>query len=342
MPPQSPAPPPSPSAGPPSAPAPGPPATDPAAAPPDTAPAALLPATAPARAAPPSEDPPPSPPLSRDAVAGVLRAAGCVFAEDEADLILAAARDAREAAGLVERRARGLPLEQVVGWAGFRGRRIGVAPGVFVPRRRTEFLVAEALAQAPDAAVVVDLCCGSGAVGAALAAELDGVELHAADIDPAAVRCARRNLAGVGGRVHTGDLFEALPARLRGRVDVLAANVPYVPTGEIGLLPTEARDHEPRVALDGGADGLDVLRRVAAGAPDWLAPGGCLLVETSRRQAPAAVRAFTAAGLRTRSAVSEEEDAHVVVGVAPRPPRPGRPAHGSPAGALTRGSSPGR
>lgn len=333
MPPQSPAPPPSPSAGPPSAPAPGPPATDPAAAPPDPAPAVP---------APPSEGPPPSPPLSRDAVAGVLRAAGCVFAEDEADLILAAARDAREAAGMVERRARGLPLEQVVGWAGFRGRRIGVAPGVFVPRRRTEFLVAEALAQAPDAAVVVDLCCGSGAVGAALAAELDGVELHAADIDPAAVRCARRNLAGVGGRVHTGDLFEALPARLRGRVDVLAANVPYVPTGEIGLLPTEARDHEPRVALDGGADGLDVLRRVAAGAPDWLAPGGCLLVETSRRQAPAAVRAFTAAGLRTRSAVSEEEDAHVVVGVAPRPPCPGRPAHGSPAGALTRGSSPGR
>ncbi|NEC83997.1 putative protein N(5)-glutamine methyltransferase, partial [Streptomyces sp. SID7958] len=73
--------------------------------------------------------------MSRDAVAGVLRAAGCVFAEDEADLILAAARDAREAAGMVERRARGLPLEQVVGWAGFRGRRIGVAPGVFVPRR---------------------------------------------------------------------------------------------------------------------------------------------------------------------------------------------------------------
>ncbi|WP_432055663.1 putative protein N(5)-glutamine methyltransferase [Streptomyces sp. bgisy022] len=267
----------------------------------------------------------------------VLRAAGCVFAEDEAELILATARTEREAAALAGRRARGVPLEQVVGWAGFRGRRIGVVPGVFVPRRRTEFLVAQALAQAPDASVVVDLCCGSGAVGAALAAELGEVELHAADLDPAAVRCARRNLAGTGGQVHTGDLFEALPPRLRGRVDVLAANVPYVPTGEIGLLPPEARDHEPLMALDGGADGLDVLRRVAAGAPDWLAPGGCLLVETSRRQAPAAAEAFTAAGLRTRSAVAEEEDAHVVIGVAPGP---GGPAHGP--RAVSPGPSPGR
>lgn len=244
-----------------------------------------------------------------------LRAAGCVFAEDEAELILDAASTPQDIASMVERRAAGLPLELVVGWAGFRGRRITVEPGVFVPRRRTEFLVEQALAQAPEAAVVVDLCCGSGAVGAALAAGLRGAELHAADIDSAAVRCARRNVAGLGGRVHTGDLFEALPGGLRGRVDILAANVPYVPSDEIGLLPPEARDHEPRVALDGGADGLDVLRRVAAGAPGWLAPGGRLLVETSSRQAPAAVGAFTGAGLRTRLAVCEERYAHVVIGV---------------------------
>ncbi|CAL9373543.1 methylase [Streptomyces griseomycini] len=247
-----------------------------------------------------------------------LRAAGCVFAEDEAELILSAAPTPDAVAPMVERRAAGLPLELVVGWAEFRGRRITVEPGVFVPRRRTEFLVEQALARAPGAAVVVDLCCGSGAVGAALAAGLGEVELHAADIDPAAVRCARRNVADLGGQVHAGDLFEALPGGLRGRIDVLAANVPYVPTDEIGLLPPEARDHEPRVALDGGADGLDVLRRVAAGAPGWLAPGGCLLVETSRRQAPAAVAAFTGAGLRTRLAVSEERYAHVVIGVMPR------------------------
>ncbi|MCX2924156.1 putative protein N(5)-glutamine methyltransferase [Streptomyces sp. NEAU-W12] len=244
-----------------------------------------------------------------------LRAAGCVFAEAEAALILAAAPTPDHATGMVERRVRGLPLELVVGWAEFSGRRITVAPGVFVPRRRTEFLVEQALAQASDASVVVDLCCGSGAVGIALAGGLGTVELHAADIDPAAVRCARRNVADLGGLVHTGDLFDALPGTVRGRVDILAANVPYVPSDEIGLLPPEARDHEPRVALDGGADGLDVLRRVAAGAPEWLAPGGCLLVETSRRQAPAAVAAFTGAGLQTRLAVPEEEYAHVVIGV---------------------------
>ena len=235
--------------------------------------------------------------LSTTSVATALRAAGCVFAEDEAELILAAARTPDEAAAMVDRRVAGLPLELVLGWAEFAGLRITVEPGVFVPRRRTEFLVEQALAAVPGASVVVDLCCGSGAVGAALAASLDGVELHAADIDPAAVRCARRNVAPHGGHAHEGDLFDALPAGLRGRVDILAANVPYVPTGEVPLLPSEARDHEPLVALDGGTDGLDVLRRVAAEAPEWLAPGGCLLVETSERQAPLALDTFRRCGL---------------------------------------------
>ncbi|WP_210588655.1 putative protein N(5)-glutamine methyltransferase [Streptomyces sp. GESEQ-35] len=252
---------------------------------------------------------------SHDTVVAALRAAGCVFAEDEAQLILGAARSSDELAAMVHRRAGGLPLELVLGWAEFHGLRITVEPGVFVPRRRTEFLVEQALAQAPGASVVVDLCCGSGAVGAALAAALGPIELHAADIDSAAVRCARRNVASVGGHVHAGDLFEALPGELRGRIDILAANVPYVPTGEVGLLPAEARDHEPLVALDGGADGLDVLRRVAAEAPRWLAPGGCLLVETSEAQAPAAVEAFTAGGLTTRLAVSEELYVTVVTGI---------------------------
>jgi release factor glutamine methyltransferase len=246
-----------------------------------------------------------------------LRAAGCVFAEDEAGLILAAARTAEELAAMVDGRVRGRPLELVLGWAEFAGLRITVEPGVFVPRRRTEFLVEQALAHVPDASVVVDLCCGSGAVGAALATALGPVELHAADIEPAAVGCARRNVAAVGGHVHTGDLFDALPGDLRGRVDILAANVPYVPTGEVALLPAEAREHEPLVALDGGTDGLDVLRRVAAEAPRWLAPDGCLLVETSERQAPAAVEAFTRTGLTARLAVSEELYANVVVGTRP-------------------------
>ncbi|MEU5317710.1 putative protein N(5)-glutamine methyltransferase [Streptomyces sp. NPDC021056] len=252
---------------------------------------------------------------SRDSVVAALRAAGCVFAEDEAQLLLAAARTPDELRTMVDRRAGGAPLELVVGWAEFRGLRIAVEPGVFVPRRRTEFLVEQALAHAPDASVVVDLCCGSGAVGAALAYALGGAELHAADIDPAAVRCAGRNIAPFGGHVHAGDLYGALPGRLRGRVGILAANVPYVPSDEVAFLPAEAREHEPLVALDGGSDGLDVLRRVATGAPEWLAPGGCLLVETSERQAPTAVDAFTRAGLTSRVVVSEEWYANVVIGV---------------------------
>ncbi|WP_328550800.1 MULTISPECIES: putative protein N(5)-glutamine methyltransferase [unclassified Streptomyces] len=283
------------------------------------------PASSASSASPSSPSAPSAPSLSsspatpdvRARVVAELRAAGCVFAEDEAELILATAGTPTELAAMVDRRVTGLPLELVVGWAEFRGLRIAVEPGVFVPRRRTEFLVDQALAQVPDASVVVDLCCGSGAVGAALAAGLGQVELHAADIDPAAVRCARRNIGAVGGQVHEGDLFAALPGDLRGRIAILAANVPYVPTNEVGLLPAEARDHEPLVALDGGADGLDVLRRVAAEAPRWLAPGGCLLVETSERQATAALDAFTGSGLRARLAVSEEMYANVVIGVGP-------------------------
>ncbi|AVH60417.1 MULTISPECIES: putative protein N(5)-glutamine methyltransferase [Streptomyces] len=254
------------------------------------------------------------PPLSRSTVVGALRTAGCVFAEDEAELILSTARTPEDVAAMVDRRVRGLPLEHVLGWAEFHGLRVAVEPGVFVPRRRTEFLVEQALALGRDASVVVDLCCGSGAVGAALAAGLGGPELHAADIDPAAVRCARGNVAPFAGHVHQGDLFAALPDELRGRVGILAANVPYVPTDEVALLPAEARDHEPLVALDGGSDGLEVLRRVTTEASRWLAPGGSLLVETSERQAALAVEAFTRGGLHTRLAVSEELHANVVIG----------------------------
>jgi len=201
----------------------------------------------------------------RSDVVARLRAAGCVFAEDEARLLISAALTPAELTAMVDRRAAGQPLEHVIGWAEFCGLRIAVDPGVFVPRRRTEFLVEQAAALVRPAAatppVVVDLCCGSGAVGAAIAAALGRAELHAADIDPAAVACARRNLAAAGGRVYAGDLYQPLPATLRGRVDVLAANVPYVPTEEVGLLPPEARTHEPLLALDGGTDGLDVRGR---------------------------------------------------------------------------------
>src|SRR3984957_18031143 len=253
---------------------------------------------------------------------------------------------------MVARRGAGEPLEQVVGWAEFAGLRVFVDPGVFVPRRRSEFLVAVAvcLARQRDEAgppvivepVVVDLCCGTGALGLAVARKLaravetvraeeaaegeaghpvparvrlSGVELHAADLDPAAVACARRNVEPVGGWVYAGDLFGALPDSLRGRIDVLICNAPYVPTSEIAFMPAEARDHEALMALDGGVDGLAVLHRVAAEAPGWLAPNGVLLVETSERQAPAMAAAMSAGGLTPQVHEDDESGATVVAGV---------------------------
>jgi release factor glutamine methyltransferase len=245
----------------------------------------------------------PSAPMS---IVERLRAAGCVFAEDEAALLEQAATSAEHLEDLVTQRVNGLPLEHAVGWAMFCGQRIVVTKGVFVPRHRTELLVDLATDLKP--ALVVDLCCGSGAVGAVLQRRLPDALVYAADIDPVAVACARENLTNV----YEGDLFDALPVHLRGQIDVVVANVPYVPTDDIAFMPTEARDHEARVALDGGPDGLEVLRRVAVQAATWLHPGGHLLSETSERQAPAALAAFTTAGLTAKLVTSD--DATAVVG----------------------------
>lgn len=241
-----------------------------------------------------------------------LREAGCVFAEEEAQLLASAARGESELQVMADRRAAGVPLEHILGWAEFHGLRVTVHEGVFVPRRRTELLVDEAARIAPPGAVVADVCCGSGAIGAALASTRRDVELWATDVDPVAVACARVNVEPVRGQVLAGDLFEPLPPRLRGSLDIAVACAPYVPTAEIQLMPPEARDHEPRSALDGGQDGLDVVRRIAGAAREWIRPGGHLLVETSRGQADQAVAAFEAAGLRPRTV--RDGDATVVVG----------------------------
>ena len=241
-----------------------------------------------------------------------LRAAGCVFAEEEAALLVEAADDPDHLERLVARRLSGVPLEQVLGWAEFCGLRLVVAPTVFVPRRRTELLVRVALEILRPGDVVVDLGCGTGAIAAALLAAEPTLDVHAVDVDPAAVACARRNLPPE--RVHEGDLYDALPPGLRGRVRVVAANAPYVPTEAIATMPPEARDHEARVALDGGPDGLDVQRRVIADAPLWLAPGGVVLVETSRAQADSTTAAMTAAGLVASVRHDPEMDATVAVG----------------------------
>lgn len=252
-----------------------------------------------------------------------LRAAGCVFAEEEAALLIAAASDREQLDGLVEERAGGRPLEYILGSAEFCGLRIQVADGVFVPRRRTGFLVrcaveslpGQSVAQMPrrDAPVVLDLCCGSGAIGAAIAREV-AVELHACDIEPTAVRSARRNLGPLGGRVYEGDLYRPLPAGLRGRIDVLVVNAPYVPTDSLAMMPAEARLYEPQIALDGGADGLAVQRLVIAGAGPWLARGGQLLIETGEDQARRTAEIMHDQGFQSSVRSSDDFYATVVIG----------------------------
>ncbi|RLQ93696.1 putative protein N(5)-glutamine methyltransferase [Falsibacillus albus] len=246
-----------------------------------------------------------------------LRSAGCVFAEEEAQLLISEARTMEHLKTMTELRVTGRPIEYVVGATTFCNLRIELEMGVFIPRRRTEFLVQQARALACPGDIVVDLCCGSGAVGAALAAELNRISLYAVDIDPIAVRCAARNVTDKGGQVFQGDLYTPLPQSLKGRVNIIVANTPYVPTEAIEMLPQEARLYEPKVALDGGQDGLDLQRKAAQEAPRWLAPGGHLLIETSERQAPKTFEIFMSAGLTTRIVRNEEMDATVVIGVRP-------------------------
>ncbi len=242
-----------------------------------------------------------------------LRDAGVVFAEEEAALLDDAAPGAA-LDELVARRAAGEPLEPLLGWAAFDGLRVPVDSGVFVPRRRTELLAREAAALATPDSLVLDLCCGTGAVGLAIATRVPGVTVHAADIEPAAVANARRTLAPVGGSVWEGDLFAPLPDDLLGRFAVVAVNAPYVPTERIADMPREARDSEPHVALDGGGDGLDVHRRVAAEVVRWLAPGGAVLIETGRTQAAWTALLLEGAGLSASVVSDDDIDGTVAVG----------------------------
>jgi len=244
-----------------------------------------------------------------------LRAVGCVFAEDEAALLRAGATSPDELESMTARRVAGEPLEHVLGWVALNGVRLAVGPGVFVPRQRTRVLVAAVLDLIADRAapVVVELCCGVAPVASLVARSRADATVWASDIDPAAVALAERNLDP--SHVAVGDLFAGLPQELREHVDVVVANAPYVPTAELALMPVEAREHEPRHALDGGGDGLDLHRRIAAEVNDWLKPGGAVVIETSRRQAPVTTAALAAAGLAATIRRDKEIDGTAVVGV---------------------------
>ena len=243
------------------------------------------------------------------ALAARLRASGSVWAEEEAAALAAEATGER-LEQLVARRVAGEPLETVLGWVDFAGRRLVVRPGVFVPRRRTELLARVAADSVPPGGVLVELCCGVAPVAAYVGGRAG--EVHVADLDAVALACAASNVPTAS--VHRGDLYDALPPDLAGRVDVVAANAPYVPSGQLATMPREARDHEPALALDGGPDGVALHRRIAAGAPGVLRPGGVLAVETTPAQAPLTAAAMSRAGLATQVLRDDEVDGTVVVG----------------------------
>lgn len=263
--------------------------------------------------------------MDEDPLVARLRRAGCVFAEDEAAELRAAPGGAGLEA-LVRRREAGEPLEHVLGRARFAGVEVPVSTGVFVPRRRSELVVEEAerrLSGRPAGAgdpVLVELCCGAAAITRVLLGRVPRLRAWAGDVDPVAVRCAASALAGVPGvlGVAVSDLDAAVPADLAGRVDALAAHVPYVPTAMLDTLPREAREHEPRRALDGGADGLALLRAVAALAPRWLAPEGVLLIEVAPAQVPEAEACCRRAGLEPALVEDPDRDRGGLVLVARR------------------------
>jgi release factor glutamine methyltransferase len=186
---------------------------------------------------------------------------------------------------LVARRADGMPLQYVTGEMPFRHLVIHCEPGVFIPRPETEVLVDAVLEHLRDVAepLVIDLCTGSGCVATSVACEHPGARVWAVDASPQAVETARRNAlhggASDGVQVVHGDLFDPLPAELLGTVDFIVSNPPYVPSADLPDLPAEVLGFEPHLALDGGPDGLDVFRRIAEQAWEWLAPGGGIAIE---------------------------------------------------------------
>jgi release factor glutamine methyltransferase len=191
------------------------------------------------------------------------------------------------------RRLCGEPLAWITGWVRFCGIRVRIDNGVFVPRPHTEALAWRAVELVPEHGIAVDLCTGSGAVAAVLGAARPRAEVVATDLDPIAVVCARRN----GVEALVGDLDEPLPPRLRGRVHVVTAVVPYVPTEELHLLPRDVRTFEPRRALDGGPGGTTVLARAAAASARWLRAGGSVLLELGGDQADEVATTLRAHGL---------------------------------------------
>lgn len=199
---------------------------------------------------------------------------------------------------LVERRVAGVPVQYLTGRAWFRTVSVAVGPGVFIPRPETEVMTGwaiERLRRLPGSPVVVELCAGSGAISAAIAAELPGCRQYAVELSEEAAKAARTNLAGSGVSLVQGDMADAF-GELDGSVDLVIANPPYIPLEAWEYVAADVREHEPDLALFSGADGLDALRVVARVATRLLRPGGWVCAEHAEVQAASVVELFVGAG----------------------------------------------
>lgn len=245
-------------------------------------------------------------------VTRMLTEAGCLApAEEAAELIRAAAGDPDMLDDLVSRRTNGEPIAWLTGSVTFCGVRLFVAPGVYVPRRQTEPLAQRAATLLPSAGIAADLCTGVGAIPAVLASAVPSARVVATDLDDNAVRCARRN----GVEVFEGFLDGPLPQELEHRVDVLTAVVPYVPTNSLRLLPRDVQAYEPRLALDGGIDGTDLLAEVVRRSTRWLRPGGWLLLELGGNQADVIGERLRDVGFEGLDVMTDEDgDARAICG----------------------------
>ena len=225
-------------------------------------------------------------------VVRILAAAGCVAAEEEAVELVRVAGAPDELAALVARRTAGEPLAWLVGSTPFCGLDVLVDPGVYVPRWQSETLARRAADLLPPDGTALDVATGSGAVAVVLRQRRPGARVLATEADPVAVACARRN----GVDVREGLLDDPLPEGMAGTVDVLCAVLPYVPTGALHLLPRDVVAHEPRRALDGGADGLTLVAELVIRSTRWVRPGGWLLLEVGEDQVDAVVGLMGSAG----------------------------------------------
>jgi release factor glutamine methyltransferase len=246
-------------------------------------------------------------PSDHEALAAQLAAAGFVAADEEAEELLArAAADAELLDSLLQRRLTGEPLAWITGKVEFCGLEIRVDPGVYVPRWQSELLARRAVERLPANGTAIDLCTGAGAIARTLSANRPGARVVASDVDERAVACARGN----GVEAYQGDLFAPLPSALEGHVDVVVAVVPYVPTPDLQLLQRDTLTFESTLSYDGGRDGTDILGRVLADSPRFLAPGGAVLLELGADQPDALAHDLDRLGY-TNVTVLHDEDGDV-------------------------------